>query len=157
MRVNNRGTQDVRRLFSGKDAAIYSEDGELLATITQFQAQINVSNATYNPLGSAQTYKHLLSYEITLTIQETVIESSRFLKDVYNWLMNGWPTMWTFRAQVEGWNGSVESTVFRDCVPDGQLDLYNANVGELWVRSWTLHVNAPPEMQKQLTAGYWRD
>lgn len=157
MRVNNSGSRDVRRLFSGKDAAIFSEDGTPLATITQFQAQINVTNGNYSPLGSAQTYKHLLSYELTLTAQETVIETGQFIQDVLNWLCNGYPTMWSLRTSIFGWNGTEQSIVFRDCVPDGQLDIINANVGELWVRSWNLHVNAPPELQKLLSAGYWRD
>lgn len=151
MRVNNHGTADVRGIFSGKDAALYDEDGTHLATVTQFQGQINTNNATYNPLGSAQTYKHLLTYEITLTIQETIIESSKFIKDMYDWLMNGYPVWWTFKSTIFGWNGSNETIIFRDCVPDGQLDLHNFNTGELWVRSWTLHCNAQPEMQQRLS------
>lgn len=157
MRVNQNGSRDVRRLFSGKDAQLFSEDGELLATITQFQAQLNVTNGTYNPLGSAITMKHLLSYEVTLTCQETVIETGRFIQDIYNWLMHGFPIDFTVRSQIVGWNGSAESVVWRQCVPEGQIDLQNANVGEIWVRSWNLHCNAPPELQKLLTAGFWRD
>lgn len=157
MRINNSGSRDVRRIFSGKDAAVYSEDGELLATITQFQAQINVTNGTYNPLGSAITMKHLLSYEVTLSASETVIETGRFIKEMYDWLMNGYPIDWTVRSQIIGWSGSVESIVWRQCVPDGQINLQNMNVGELWVRDWSLHCNAPPELQKILSAGYWRD
>lgn len=156
MRVNSRGSADVRRVFSGKDAAVYSEDGELLASITQFQASINISNGTYSPLGSAITMKHLLSYEITLTISETVIETSRFIREVYDYLMNGFPIDWTFRAVVFGWDGSNESVVFRGCCPDGQIDLRNVNVGELWVRQWSLAVNEPAELQSLLTAGDWR-
>lgn len=156
MRVNSRGSTDVRRVFSGKDAAVYSESGELLATITQFQASINITNGTYNPLGSAITMKHLLSYEITLTISETVIETNQFIQDVINWLGQGYPTMWTFRCVLYGWQGSEQSLVFRDCVPDSGLDLINASVGELLVRQWTLHVNAPVELQSLLTAGTWR-
>lgn len=157
MRVNNSGPRDVRRLFSGKDAAIFSEDGTHLATITQFQAQINITNGNYSPLGSAITMQHLLSYEVTLTAQETVIETGSFITDMYRWLMEGYPVDFTIRSQIVGWNGTTESIVWRQCVPDGQIDLQNMNVGELWVRSWSLHCNAPPELQKLLTAGFWRD
>lgn len=156
MRVNSRGSADVRRVFSGKDAAVYSEDGTLLASVTQFQASINITNATYSPLGSAQTYKHLTSYELTLTISETIIETNQFIQDVINWLAHGTPVMWTFRCVLYGWNGTEQSFVFRDCVPDSGLDLINASVGELLVRQWTLHVNAPVELQSLLTAGDWR-
>ena len=141
MRVNPRGTTDVRRVFSGKDAAVYSESGEL---------------ATYSPLGSAQTHNHLTSYELSLTISETIIETSQFIQDVINWLSNGYPTMWTFRCVLYGWQGSEQSFVFRDCCPDSGLDLINASCGELLVRQWQLHCNAPPELQSLLTAGAWR-
>ena len=156
MRVNSRGSTDVRRVFSGKDAAVYSEDGTLLATVTSFQASLNITNATYSPLGSVQTYKHLTSFELTLTISETIIETNQFIQDVINWLTNGVPTMWTFRCVLYGWQGTTQSFVFRDCCPDSGLDLINASCGELLVRQWQLHCNGQPELQSLLTAGDWR-
>lgn len=151
MKFNNRSTQDTRRVLSGKDGAIFSEDGELLASVTQFTASINVSNATFNPLGTPFTHKALLSYEVTLTINETVIETSRFMSDVYEMLNTGVPVVWTFQCAMKGYDGSEERVIFRDCTVDGTLNLQAANVGELWVREWTLAVNSPPELAKLLT------
>ena len=151
MRANNRGSADIRRVFSGKDGCVFDEDGNLLATIESWQAQVNFSNATYNPLGSTQTYKHLLSYEVTLTMQETIIESGKFVRDMYETMSTGVPVFWTFQGHILGWQGSYERVIFRDCVPDGQIDLQNLTVGELWKRTYTLHCNCPPELQSILT------
>lgn len=157
MRINNSGSRDVRRLFSGKDGAIFSEDGELLATITAWQAQCSFTNANYQPLGDAQVHQHMTSYEVSLTITEAVIETSRFVQDVYNWALEGYVVNWTFRGQIVGWKGSAESVVFRDCTPSGQIDLQNMQPGDLMQRSWNLHVNGKVELQTLLKSEDWRD
>lgn len=152
MKFNNRGPKDTRNLLSGKDGAIFSEDGEQLTSATAFQISMNVTNANYNPLGDAQTHKHLLSYELSATITEAVIETSQFMKDLMEMAQTGVPCMWTFQTTMAGWDDSEEKYVFYDCVPDGQIDVQNAQVGELWTRTWNLFINAPPELIKKLTA-----
>ncbi len=151
MRWNDRGSADVRRLFSGKDSAIFDEDGTLLATVDAFQGQVTWNNADYNPLGDTQTHSHLLSYKVTLTITSAIIESDKFLRDMYERMSTGAPVWWTFQHDVKGWNGSNERVIYRDCVPDGQIDLQNMQVGELLKRTLSLVVNCPPELQKILT------
>lgn len=151
MKFNERGTADARRVLSGKDAMVFDEDGEQLATVATWQAQIDISNADYTPLGTAQQYKHLLNYAVTLTLNETVIESSQHLQELYDMMSTGVPIYFTVQVEVKGWNGSSERVVFRDCVPDGQIDLHNMQNNELWVRNWTMHVNSPPELQKLLS------
>ena len=150
MRQNDRGYADVRRLFSGKDCAIFDEDGELLATVDSFQGQITYTNADYNPLGDTQTHSHLLSYKVTLAITSCIIESDKFLKDMYASMKSGEPVWWTFQHDVAGWDGSHERVIYRDCVPDGQIDLQNMQVGELCKRTINLVVNQPPELQSVL-------
>ena len=150
MRQNNRGPADVRRLFSGKDAAIYDEDGNLLATVDAFQGQVTWNNADYNPLGDTQTHSHLLSYKVTLTITSCIIESDIFLRDMYERMTSGNVVWWTFQHDVKGYNGSHERVIYRDCVPDGAIDLQNMQVGNLLKRSLSLVVNCPPELQKIL-------
>ena len=67
MAFNNRGLYDAdaRRLFSGKDALILSEEGNILATVDQFQGQANFTNATYQPLGSPIQQEFMTGYAIT--------------------------------------------------------------------------------------------
>lgn len=151
MKYNNRFTQDARRVLSGADGAVFSEDGDLLASITQFTAAVNITNANFNPLGTLMTTKHVVSYEVTLTINETIIESNQFIQDLYEMMQTGVAVYWTFRCSMKGDNDSEETVIFRDCVPDGTINLMNAQVGELWSREWTLAVNSPPELQKLLT------
>ena len=150
MRQNNRGYKDVRRLFSGKDACIYDEDGNMLATVDAFQAQVNYQNANYNPLGDTQGHRHILSYEVTLVITSCIVESDKFLSDMYSMFKTGVPVWWTFAHDIRGWNGEHERVIYRDCVPDGQIDLQNIQVGELLKRTLNLFVNQPPELQKIL-------
>ena len=52
--VNTAPTSDVRKVMSGKDGALYDEDGNLLVSIESYQSQVAITNQTYQPLGNAQ-------------------------------------------------------------------------------------------------------
>lgn len=43
--------------------------------------------------------------------------------------------------------------IFRDCVPDGSIDIANVQVGEIINRSWSFRVNSPPDIQQMLDRG----
>lgn len=43
--------------------------------------------------------------------------------------------------------------IFRDCVPDGSIDLANVQPGEIIQRAWSFRVNTPPELQQTLDNG----
>ena len=150
---NNRGADDVRRIFSGKDGLLYSETGKLLATIDNYQVQLNVTNATYQPLGDAQSHEHLTSYSVTITCSECIIKDTDFIQDVFKMLQSGQPSdaEWTFQGVIKGRNGSEERMIFRDCVPSGNIDLQNISPGDIIKRQWSLFVNRPPELQNLLT------
>ena len=150
MRQNDRAPKDIRRVFSGKDGAVFDEDGELLATVDSFQAQVTFTNASYTPLGDAQEHSHLLSYKVTLAITECIVESDKFLSDMFSTMKSGVPCWWSFQHEIKGWGGDSERVIYRDCVPDGQIDLANMQVGELCKRTINLVVNQPPELQKIL-------
>ena len=151
MRQNDRGYEDVRRLFSGKDALIFDDDGNKLATVDAFQAQVNYQNANYNPLGDTQGHRHILSYEVTLSITSCIVESDKFFSDMMSMFKTGVPVWWTFQHDIRGWDGRHERVIYRDCVPDGQFDLQNMQVGELMKRTLNLFVNQPPELQQILS------
>lgn len=143
---------DVRRLFSGKDTLILDEEGTTLATVDQFQAQANFTNATYQPLGSPIQQEFMTGYAITLTITQCTIEDDKFIRDVFDFFHVGrHAPMWTFQSTIFGYDGSESRYIFRDCVPTGQLDLHNFTVGDIIRRVWNLHANMPPEMLKTLT------
>lgn len=43
--------------------------------------------------------------------------------------------------------------IFRNCIPDGSVDIANVEPGELMQREWSFRVNMTPEIQEQLDAG----
>jgi len=43
--------------------------------------------------------------------------------------------------------------IFRDCVPDGAIDIANVRIGENITRAWSFRVNQPPELQELLDSG----
>ena len=55
-----------------------------------------------------------------------------------------------FRMRIFNADGSEEQVVYRDCVPDGNIDIQNMQVGELYKRPWSFIVNKPPELQALL-------
>ena len=149
---NNRGPADARNVLSGKDGLLYSESGLLLATMETYQAQINVTNATYQPLGDTQQHEHLTAYSVTLNFTATVVEDTSFFQELFQQIMHvGQPLMWTYQGVLKGRNGSEERIIYRDCVPSGNTDLQNVTAGDLIKRQWSLFVNRPPELQNLLS------
>ena len=91
MAFNPRGLYgaDVRRVFSGKDSIIVdATTGALLSTVDQFQAQVNFTNATYQPLGSPIQQEFMTAYSVTLTITQCIIEDDRFVRDMFDFFTN---------------------------------------------------------------------
>ena len=152
---NNRGPADVRNVFSGKDALMFDEYGDLLATIDQYTTQVNVTNAKYQPLGDTQEHEHVTSYGVTLTISQCIIEDDKFFQDLANFWQIGQPIMWTFQGVLKGRDGSEQRIIYRDCVPSGQIDIQNFSVGDIIKRQWSMAVNCPPELQNLLS--YYRN
>lgn len=149
--LNTSAVVDVRKIMSGKDGGLYDEDGTLLVTAENFQSQVAINNATYQPLGDAQEHASMTSYRVTLTFSEIVVEDSKFFKQLIKGLQTHKMPVWTFRGMVRSpYNNSEEQMIYRDCVPDGNIDIQNMQVGELYKRPWSFVVNKPPELQKLL-------
>lgn len=148
---NNRGPVDTRRVLTGKDGALYSDDGTMLASIETFQTQVNVTNAKYQPLGDAQEHEVFQSYSVTLTFTEIVITDERFITELFAGMKNGVMPEWNFQGVLKGRNNSEQRMNYRQCVPSGAIDLQNLSVGDTVKRAWSLFVNEPPEPQKLLS------
>ncbi len=43
--------------------------------------------------------------------------------------------------------------IFRDCVPDGAIDVANVTPGDVLNRAWSFRVNQPPDLQELLDSG----
>ena len=141
-----------RNCLSGKDGTILDGEGNLLCTVESFQAQVNVSTATVQPLGSALQGAFLTGYAVTLTITQYVVEDDQFIQDLFRFFDDGrHAPHWIFQSVLYGYDGSEQRMIFRDCVPEGQIDLANWTIGDVIKRSWNLHCNSVPELQKLLS------
>lgn len=150
--LNNRAPIDARKVLTGKDGALYNDEGVMLATVETFQTQVNVTNAKYQPLGDAQEHEVFQSYGVTLTFTEVVIADERFIQELFEGMKTGVMPAWNFQGVVKGRNRSEQRMIYRQCVPSGTIDLQNLSVGDTIKRAWSLFVNDPPELQSLLTA-----
>lgn len=149
--LNTYPTADIRKVMSGKDGGLYDENGRLLMSAENFQSQVAINNATYQPLGDAQEHAAMTSYRVTINFNEIIVEDGKFFTDLMTALKNHTQPVWTFRGMMRSpYDNSEENVVYRDCVPDGNIDIQNMQVGELYKRSWSLIVNKPPELQTLL-------
>lgn len=149
--LNTAPAIDVRKVMSGKDGALYDEDGNMLVSVESFQSQVNITNQTYQPLGSAQERSTMTSYKVTLTMSEIVVVNSTFFRLLMDGLKTGAMPVLNFRGMVRSpYDNSEEQVVYRDCVPDGTIDIQNMQPGELYKRAWNWVVNQPPEAQSLL-------
>jgi len=85
------GTFDPRNILRGYNGELYDGDGNFLAEVNQWQAQINYTNTDYQPAGSKLTWAVPQSYTVTLTFTETVIRDARLLQKVIAGLRNNAP------------------------------------------------------------------
>lgn len=149
--VNSAPAVDVRKVMSGKDGALYSEKGKLLVSVESYQTQVSITNSTYQPLGTAQERATMTSYRVNLNFTEVCVEDGEFFRLLMNGMKNHKMPVLVFRGMVRSpYNNSEEQVVYRDCVPDGTIDIQNMQPGELYKRAWSFIVNQPPELQKLL-------
>ena len=149
--INTAPSVDVRKVMSGKDGALYDDQGQLLVSVENFNSQVAINNQTFQPLGSAQERSAMTSYKVTLTFTEVVVESGRFFRLIMNALKTGRMPVLNFRGMGKSpYDNSEEQVVYRNCVPDGTLDIQNMQPGELCTRTWNWVVNDPPDLQKLL-------
>lgn len=85
------GTFDPRSILRGYNGELYDGDGNFLAEVNTWQAQINFTNTDYQPAGSKLTWAVPQSYTVTLTFTETVIRDARLLQKVIAGLQNDAP------------------------------------------------------------------
>lgn len=148
-------TLDVRRLMTGRDGQLYVTGANrrqiFLAEVDSFQAQISFSNADFQPVGSYLGYAVPVSYTVTLTFSEAVIRDDVVLKPIYDALSSGIAPTFEFCGRFKNADGQYNRQVFRDCVPDGSVDLMNLAPGEIVKRQWSFRVNSAPQLQEYIS------
>ncbi len=158
--LNDRSLLDVRKLISGKDGRLFvtTKRGTniFLAEVDTFQTQINPANPDYQPVGSALIYAVNTGYSVTLTLTEAVIRDDVMLDELISDLQNGYFPSFDFQGKMRRRDGQSERMVYRNCVPDGTVDLQNLNPGDIIKRAWSFRVNATPEMLESFKEADWR-
>lgn len=147
---NNKAVIDTRHVRSGKDGALFNSAGIMLATVEDFKSAVTVNNAKYQPLGDAQEKSTMISYSVELSFNEIVITDDQFISEFLEALANHEMPEWNFQGVLKGRNGSEQRIIYRDCVPDGAIDLQNFATGDVIKRAWAFVVNRPPELQSML-------
>lgn len=155
MAVENQNTQsilDVRKLITGKDGQLYItlSDGTqiFLSEVDTFQAQLSVTNTDVQPVGSALSFAVTTGYSVTLTLTEMVVRDDVMLTKLFEDLAMGLFPSFDFQGKMRRRDGQEQRQIFRNCVPDGTIDLMNLTPGEVIKRAWSFRVNATPELQQ---------
>lgn len=154
--LNDQSTLDVTKIITGKDGQVFLtlSDGSqiFLAEVDTAQAQINVNNTDYQPVGSPVVYAINTGYSVTLTLTEVVVRDDVMLTKLYEDLRNGYMPTYEFQTKLRRRDGQAQRQVFRNCTPDGTVDLFNLQPGEMVKRPWSFRVNASPELLEYFQA-----
>ena len=153
--LNNQSILDTTRLITGKDGQLFITTRNVtqlfLAEVDTFQAQINMSNTDVQPVGSYLSYAVPINYTVTLTMSELVVRDDVTLKILFDDLKEGYNPYFDFQGKMRRRDGGEVRQIFRNCTPDGTVDLMNLTPGEVVKRSWSFRVNSIPEMQSYFT------
>lgn len=85
------GAFQPNHIIRGYDGELYDGEGNFLAEVNTFQAQINMTNTDYQAAGEKISWAIPQSYTVTLTFTETVIKDARLLQKVIAGLQKGSP------------------------------------------------------------------
>jgi hypothetical protein len=149
--ANNFPAIDIGKVMAGNNGALYDGAGNLLASIEGFSSKATVENAQFQPLGSAMKRSRMTAYSMSLTFTEIVVRDDLFFVKIAEGLRTGNFEPMVFRGDVTSpYDDSTESILYTGCVPDGDIDIQNMAVGELYKRVWNFIVNNPPELLSTL-------
>lgn len=153
--LNSQSILDVRKLITGKDGQLFvtTSDGNqiFLAEVDTFQAQLSINNTDYQPVGSSLSFAVNTGYTVTLTLTEAVVRDDVMLKTLFDDISEGYMPAFDFQGKMRRRDGGASRQVYRNCVPDGSIDLMNLTPGEVIKRAWSFRVNSTPEMLESFT------
>lgn len=143
---------DPRKIIRGFDGRLYDSDGTFLSNVNTWHLQINATNSNYQPAGSSLQVAILQSATVTLTFTETII-TDKLINELVTSLKQDIQPVFGFQGKLKRpSDGSVGRYVFRQCVPDSNIDLANVQPGNELNRSWSFRCNEYPDLQKLLGA-----
>lgn len=157
--LNDQSLLDVRKLITGKDGQLFvttkAGTNIFLAEVDTFQTQLSPNNVDYQPVGSALVYAVNTGYTITLTLVEAVVRDDVMLDELIRDIQKGYFPPFDFQGKLRRRDGQTERVVYRNCVPDGSIDLQNLTPGDIIKRNWSFRVNSSPEMLEKFNDVDW--
>ena len=155
--LNDQSIVDTRQLITGKDGQLFVSTRAgvniFLAEVDTFQTQLSPTNVDYQPVGSALIFAVNTGYNLTLTLTEAVIRDDVMLDELISDIRQGYFPGYDFQGKLRRRDGQAQRIVYRNCIPDGTIDLQNLSPGEIVKRSWSFRVNAAPEMLQSFISG----
>lgn len=141
---------DTDLILAGYQGELFDQNGNLLAQVNRFEARLNLTNSDYRPAGQMLEVAIPQSYRVTLVFTETVINDTQFLGPVVSAIIARRQPKFTFQGILTRNDGKVGQYLFQECVPDGDITLFNVAPGEVIERAWNWRVNQPPNIQTLL-------
>lgn len=101
------GKFDPRNILRGYDGELYDGDGNFLAEVSEWQAQISFENSDYQAAGNKIKWAIPQGYTVALTFTETVVRDATLLQKIFNGLKSGAPdAVLNFMGVLRGHNAS---------------------------------------------------
>lgn len=144
---------DVRQLMTGKDGVLFIDIGEgnvTLAEIESYKVNMNVTNTDVQPVGSLLVYGVNTGVSFSLSFTEMVVRDDVTLGPLIAAVQKGRLPHWTFQGMAQAPDGAEQRVVYRNCIPDGSVDLQSLNPGEVYKREQSYRINSVPKMLKEL-------
>ncbi len=147
--LNQQSILDTTKLITGKDGQLFvtQKDGTqlFLAEVDTFTAQLNQNNVDYQPVGSALVYAIPTGYSVTLTLTEAVVRDDVMIEKFLDDIKQGYVPVFDFQGKLRRRDGQSSRHIYKNCLPDGTVDLMNLTPGDIIKRNWSFRVNAIPE------------
>ena len=147
--LNQQSILDTTKLITGKDGQLFvtQKDGTqlFLAEVDTFTAQLSQNNVDYQPVGSALVYAVPTGYTVTLTLTEAVVRDDVMIERFLDDIKQGYVPTFDFQGKLRRRDGQSSRHIYKNCLPDGTIDLMNLTPGDIIKRNWSFRVNAIPE------------
>lgn len=145
---NDQAMLDVRNLMTGKDGKMFitlDDTTYFLAEVDTFQVQMNTTNTDYQPVGSILVYAVPTGVSFTISMTEAVVRDDVTMEPIVEAVRNGKVPSFDFQGVLERPDGEESRQTFRNCIPDGAMDLMNLTPGEIIKRALAFRINSVPE------------
>ena len=148
---------NLRKVLTGKDGRLYvTINGKtyFLAETSAFTATLNFTNADVQPIGSILSGAVPASVTVGITLTEFYVRDDVMMTPILEALAQGYVPVFDFQGVLDRTmiDGTESRHTFRDCVPDGSVNINNFTPGEVVTREWTFRGNALPEQIKAFAA-----